>query len=86
MIPPPDMKSWTDISDPGGPTLTRAAIEEHCRLSKEAGVGTFLYYNTTESEYWYAQQNFSKSIAKSEDDQTMPPGADVNIPASALAG
>ena len=71
MIPPPEMKSWTDISDPGGPTLTRAAIEEHCRLSKEAGVGTFLYYNTTESEYWYAQQNFSKSIAKSEDDQTI---------------
>ena len=71
MIPPPDMKSWTDISDPGGPTLTRVAIEEHCRLSKEAGVGTFLYYNTTESEYWYAQQNFSKSIAKSEDDKTI---------------
>jgi hypothetical protein len=71
MIPPPDMKSWTDISDPGGPTLTRTAIEEHCRLSKQAGVGTFLYYNTTESEYWYAQQNFSKSIAKSEDDKTI---------------
>ena len=34
-------------------------------------MGTFLYYNTTESEYWYAQQNFSKSIAKSEDDQTI---------------
>ncbi len=69
MIPPPNVKSWVDISDPEahGPVLTRAKIEEHCKLSREAGIGTFLYYNTTESEYWYAQQNFSESIAKSEE-------------------
>jgi hypothetical protein len=66
MIPPRNVKSWVDISDPGGPTLTRAKIEEHCRLSRQAGIGTFLYYNTTESEYWYAQEKFPESIAKSE--------------------
>src|SRR6185437_17158768 len=69
MIPPSNIKSWVDISDPGGPTLTRAKIEEHCRLSREAGIGTFLYYNTTESEYWYAQEKFPESIAKSEADK-----------------
>ncbi len=66
MIPDPSVKSWVDISDPGGPTLTRAKIAEHCRLSRQAGIGTFLYYNSTESEYWYAQEKFPKSIAKSE--------------------
>ncbi len=71
MIPPPSVRSWVDISDPGGPTLTRARIEEHCRLSRQAGVGTFLYYNTTESEYWYAKQTFPESIAKSEAGNTI---------------
>lgn len=66
MIPDKSIKSWVDISDRGGPTLTRAKIEEHCRLSRQAGIGTFLYYNTTESEYWYAQEKFPESIAKSE--------------------
>lgn len=71
MIPDKNVKSWVDTSDPGGPTLTRAKIEEHCRLSRQAGIGTFLYYNTTESEYWYAQQNFPESIAKSEGDKAI---------------
>ncbi len=71
MIPPSNVKSWVDISDPGGPVLTRAKIEEHCKLSREAGIGTFLYYNTTESEYWYAQKNFPESIAKSQEDKTI---------------
>ncbi len=71
MIPPANVKSWVDISDPGGPVLTRAKIETHCKMARQAGVGTFLYYNTTESEYWYAQQNFPESIAKSEADKTI---------------
>jgi hypothetical protein len=71
MIPPKNVKSWVDVSDPGGPTLTRAKVEEHCKMATQAGVGTFLYYNTTESEYWYAQQNFPESIAKSEADRTI---------------
>lgn len=71
MIPDRNVKSWIDISDPGGPILTRAKIEEHCKLARLAGIGTFLYYNTTESEYWYAQQNFPRSIAKSEADKTI---------------
>jgi hypothetical protein len=71
MIPPPNVKSWVDISDPNDmqPLLTRAKIEEHCKIARDAGVGTFLYYNTTESEYWYAQENFPESIAKNEMDQ-----------------
>lgn len=71
MIPDKSVKSWVDISDPGGPTLTRELIEEHCKLARKAGIGTFLYYNTTESEYWYAQKNFADSIAKSEGDKTI---------------
>lgn len=71
MIPDKSVKSWTDISDPGGPTLTRKKIEDHCRMSKNAGVGTFLYFNTTESEYWYANQEFPDSVAKSESGHTI---------------
>jgi hypothetical protein len=66
MIPPPNVKNWRDISDRDQPPLTRAKIEEHCKLGREAGVGVFLYYNTTESEYWYAQEKFPKSIARSQ--------------------
>ena len=65
MIPDRGVKTWVDSSDPG-PTLSRDKIEEHCRLSRQAGIGTFLYYNTTESEYGYALKKFPKSVAKNE--------------------
>lgn len=35
-------------------------------MAREFGVGTFIYYNTTEAEYWYAQQEFPDSIAHAE--------------------
>jgi hypothetical protein len=67
MIPAPDVKSWTNESHPmAGTTLTRDKIARHCRLSREAGIGTFLYYNVTESEHWYAQKQFANDVAKSE--------------------
>jgi hypothetical protein len=67
MIPDPSVKSWIDESHPAPETTsTRAKIAEHCKLTKEFGIGTFLYYNVTESEYWYAQKQFQDSIAKSE--------------------
>jgi hypothetical protein len=67
MIPDPDVKSWSNESHPmPDTTMTRAKIAEHCKLTKEFGIGTFLYYNVTESEHWYASQRFKDSLAKSE--------------------
>ncbi len=67
MIPPPDVKTWACHSHPSpGTTLSRAKIEAHCKLARQNGVGTFLYYNVTESEHEYAQKNFSSSIAHAE--------------------
>lgn len=69
MIPDRSVSTWTNLSDSFHDTMSREKIAEHCRVAREAGVGTFLYYNVTESEYWFAQQRFSDSIAKSEADQ-----------------
>lgn len=67
MIPPPDVKTWVFKYHPvPGTRLSRAKIEAHCKLARENGVGTFLYYNVTESEYEYAEKNFSSSIAHAE--------------------
>jgi hypothetical protein len=67
MIPAPDVKTWTCHSHPSpGTTLSRERIEAHCKLARKNGIGTFLYYNATESEYWYAQKEFPTSIAHSE--------------------
>ncbi|MGH9326972.1 MAG: hypothetical protein ACRD2B_09870 [Terriglobia bacterium] len=67
MIPPPDVKTWTCHSNHApDTTLSRQKIEAHCKLARKNGIGTFLYYNVTESEHWYAQKDFSSSIAHSE--------------------
>ena len=72
MIPPADVKTWTCHSHPvPGTTLSREKIEDHCKLARKNGVGTFLYYNVTESEHEYAQKNFSSSIAHSETGKTI---------------
>lgn len=71
MIPDPNVKTWDNPDEPHGATMSREKIAEHCRLSREAGIGTFLYFNTTESEYWYAQEKFPQSIAKGEDNKTI---------------
>jgi len=68
MIPKPDVKSWVCESHPQpGITLTRKKIREHQAMNKEYGIGTFIYYNCTEAEYWYAKDQFPESIARDED-------------------
>jgi hypothetical protein len=69
MIPDPSVKSWVNSSDSFGETMTREKIADHCELSRKAGVGTFLYYNVTESEFWFAKEKFPDSIAKDESGQ-----------------
>jgi hypothetical protein len=71
MIPGAEVKSWENESHPWGATMTREKIADHCRIARQAGVGTFLYYNVTESEYWFAQQKFASSIARSEGGKTI---------------
>ena len=66
MIPDASVKSWVNKSDSFPFTMTREAIANHCRVARKAGIGTFLYYNVTEAEYWYAKEKFPSSIAKSE--------------------
>jgi hypothetical protein len=67
MIPDAGVKSWTCESHPSpGPTMPREKIAAHARLTREFGIGTFLYYNTTEAENWYAQKEFPESVAKAE--------------------
>ncbi|MDR3676538.1 MAG: hypothetical protein P4N24_13685 [Acidobacteriota bacterium] len=67
MIPEPSVKSWVCESHPRpGTTMTREKIAAHATTARQFGVGTFIYYNTTEAEYWYAQQAFPDSIAKAE--------------------
>ena len=66
MIPDREVKSWVNQSDSFGATMTREKIAEHCRLARKAGVGTFLYYNVTESENWFAKERFPHSIAMDE--------------------
>ena len=49
-----------------GTTLTREKIAAHAQLTRQYGVGTFIYYNTTEAEHGYAEQAFPDSIARAE--------------------
>ena len=68
MIPSPDVTSWTCESHPlPGATITRERIAAHARLDKEFSIGTFLYYNITEAEHWYAEKEFPESIARDEE-------------------
>jgi len=66
MIPEQSVKTWRNLSDGFTETMSREKIADHCRVARDAGVGTFLYYNVTESEYWFAQEKFADSIAKDE--------------------
>jgi hypothetical protein len=67
MIPEPSVKSWSCESHPRpGSTMTREKIAAHASIARQFGVGTFIYYNTTEAEHWYAQQAFPDSIAHAE--------------------
>jgi hypothetical protein len=68
MIPEREVTQWVCESHPvAGTTITREKIREHHRMNNEFGIGTFLYYNLTEAEHWYAQEKFPESIARDED-------------------
>ncbi|MCW5980758.1 MAG: hypothetical protein KIT09_21940 [Bryobacteraceae bacterium] len=72
MIPKPDVKSWVSEShNLPGYTNTRERIAAHARLAKEYGIGTFIYYNITEAEHWYAGKEFPENIAKDEDGRSI---------------
>ena len=66
MIPELDVRSWKNVEPSYGYTMTREKIEQHCRASRAAGIGTFLYYNVTESEHRFAKDKFSDSVAADE--------------------
>ena len=68
MIPTSDVKSWVCESHPvPNTTITREKMRRLHRENNEFGIGTFIYYNTTEAEYWYGQEKFPEGIAKDED-------------------
>lgn len=68
MIPPPEVKTWVcESHDEPGYSNSRERIAAHARLTREYGIGTFIYYNLTEAEHWYASQQFPESIARDEE-------------------
>jgi len=68
MIPTPGVERWICESHPReGFTNTREKIAAHARLNREFGIGTFIYYNLTEAEHWYAERDFPKDIARDEE-------------------
>ena len=73
MIPDRDQKSWIcESHDPPAHTKTRKKMREHATRDKKYGIGTFVYYNTTEAEYWYAKETYPGSIARTESGDTIP--------------
>ncbi len=68
MIPKRDVKTWMCESHfREGYTNSREKIAAHARLNNEFNIGTFIYYNITEAEHWYAEKEFPESIARDED-------------------
>ncbi|MEA1996085.1 MAG: hypothetical protein U9N45_00520 [Gemmatimonadota bacterium] len=73
MIPPESVETWVCGSHPrAGHTNSRAKIADHAARAAREGVGTFIYYNTTESEWWYARENYPDDIALDENGNTIP--------------
>jgi hypothetical protein len=68
MIPEPGVKNWVFTETrPPGVTITRDKIRRHVQLNREYGIGTFIYYNITESVYRYAEEKFASSMARDEE-------------------
>src|SRR5512143_4180243 len=68
MVPERDVKTWTFTEAPAeGVTISRDKVRRQAQVSRAGGTGTFLYYNTTESVYPYAEKNFADSVARDED-------------------
>ncbi|MBN2290427.1 MAG: hypothetical protein JXQ83_13915 [Candidatus Glassbacteria bacterium] len=73
MIPDKSVASWTCESHPRERfTNTRAKIAVHAARNKEHGIGTFVYYNTTEAEWRYASERYTGDIARDENGGTIP--------------
>jgi hypothetical protein len=73
MMPEDTVKTWIcDSHSRQGYTNSRAKIAGHSSRARRAGIGTFIYYNITESEWRYAQENYSGDIARDENGQTIP--------------
>lgn len=72
MIPDRSVREWVCGSHPRpGYTNSRRKIAGHVTATKEAGVGCFIYYNTTEAEWWYARDKYPESIARDENGNTI---------------
>ncbi len=68
MIPSLEVDRWIcESHERAGFTNSRDKIAAHARLNNEYGIGTFIYYNLTEAEHWYAEQSFPESIARDEE-------------------
>ncbi|MBW7996264.1 MAG: hypothetical protein FVQ81_06795 [Candidatus Glassbacteria bacterium] len=73
MIPPVSVKTWENLSHPRpGRTKSRERIRDHSKRAAEQGVGTFIYYNITESEWWYARDKYPDDIALDENGVPIP--------------
>jgi len=66
MIPSADVKSWEFRESPHDITVTRDKVRLHTQTSRAKGVGTFVYYNVTESVHDYATKHFPDNIARDE--------------------
>lgn len=72
MIPDKSVESWVCESHMRkGFTNSRAKIADHARRNKQYGIGTFIYYNITEAEWWYASEQFPEDIAHDENRETI---------------
>ena len=73
MIPDESVESWICESHPRERfTNTRAKIAAHAARNQKNGIGTFVYYNTTEAEWHYASDRYPEDIARDENGQTIP--------------
>lgn len=73
MIPPKSVKKWENLSHPRpGQTKSREKIADHSSRATAQGIGTFIYYNITESEWWYARQKYPDDIALDESGKPIP--------------
>ena len=67
MIPPKSVKEWKNLSHRRrGYTNSRAKLKDHTTRSSKVGIGSFIYYNITESEWWYAKENYPDDISLDE--------------------
>jgi hypothetical protein len=72
MIPPETVENW--LYKPRvvrGHINSRGNTADHVSRARKAGIGTFVYFNTTESEWWYASEAYPEDIARDERGNTI---------------